>query len=99
MNYWYRTVATQTVATVFQTIIDYGDRTETVDVSTKSLPANATYQDYGWFGQNENVFSPYAGVINTQLENLGVPSTLLGAIGDYAGSEVHEPSTTVLAGM
>ncbi|KAF2214047.1 hypothetical protein CERZMDRAFT_117161 [Cercospora zeae-maydis SCOH1-5] len=97
-NFWYTESAVQTVATVVSTILDYGDREEVANVSTRYIPADALYTRFGEYGIRTMVFGNEVLSVNSELEALGIPSTLINGL-DYAATVVYRAEQSSAYGV
>ncbi|CAK1364996.1 unnamed protein product [Cercospora beticola] len=92
-NYYYNTSVVQTVATVYSTILDYGDRQEVANVSTSHMAKEDIYTLFGGFRHADT--NDYLSLSRawTELGRLGVPATLVqGYL--YAGTHVYQAGVT-----
>ncbi|KAM3416304.1 hypothetical protein BST61_g7910 [Cercospora zeina] len=97
-NFWYTETAVQTVATVVSTILDYGDREEVANVSTNYVPEDALYTRFGQYGIRTVVFGDEVLSVNSELEALGIPSTLINGL-DYAATVVYKADQSSAYGV
>ncbi|GIZ44684.1 hypothetical protein CKM354_000787500 [Cercospora kikuchii] len=92
-NFYYNSSVVQTVATVFSTIVDYGDSEEVANVSTKYMAEDEIFTRYGgWIFNDWDRYADWS-LAKSSLSRLGVPGTLVQGR-SYAATNVYQPGST-----